>query len=319
MQKLLPEWHNQKAVLMTWPHHHSDWEDDLANIENNYFEIAKAIGKFQPVWILCYDEAHQMRVKKRCAQHIPSENFRSFIVKTNDTWIRDYGPLSVRDDNEIRLLDFQFNAWGGKFSHDLDNLVNTSLFKDSHAINLTLEGGALETDGKNTLLTTASCIFDPKRNPTHNKQDIFQQLRKHFGMENIVVLDNGHLEGDDTDGHIDTLARFCNEETLVYVQDDELKTMENEILEKLSQYNCVALPSPPAIYVDDRRLPATYANFLIINHAVIVPTYNAKTDLKALETLQTCFPDREIIGVDCCALIEQNGSLHCATMQLPGE
>ncbi|MFL6647021.1 MAG: agmatine/peptidylarginine deiminase, partial [Sulfurifustaceae bacterium] len=234
------------------------------------------------------------------------------------------------------LLDFQFNGWGGKYAHDLDNLITRRLHEGDafgstslETIDLILEGGAVEVDGSGTLLTTSRCLLAPTRNPRLAREAIEQELRDWLGLNRILWLEHGALEGDDTDSHIDTLARFCDARTIAYVTCDdpsdthyrELKAMEAELkafrAADGSPYRLVPLPWPRAQYDEDRRLPATYANFLIINGAVLVPTYRDPADAVALRRLGECFPGREIVGIDCLPAIAQNGSLHCLTMQLP--
>jgi len=340
---LLPEWHSQAAVLVTWPHQHSDWVEQLNlpsnEIESFYLELVGTISGHQTCAIICYDQTHKKHIIELLKTHkLKTDNICFYIIPTNDTWIRDYGPLSTISSNKcLHLLNFEFNAWGNKYSCDKDNLVNQQLHQQ-HAFHLSsysslpwvLEGGSIDTDGQGTILTTTNCLLSKSRNPGKNKTDIVQALGEYLGANKVLWLDHGSLEGDDTDAHVDTLARFTNPDTICYVSCDQpqdphynsLKNMEKTLKTFRNQnsepYKLVPLPWPkPKINRHGERLPATYANFLIINKAVLVPTYNDPADEKALGIFRELFPERQVIGLDCTSLIEQFGSLHCATMQLP--
>jgi agmatine deiminase len=258
-------------------------------------------------------------------------------IATNDTWARDFGPITVFENGSPLLLDFGFNAWGLKFPADLDNRITANLARIGafghcpvHVPGLILEGGSLDSDGNGTLLTTSACLLSPNRNPHLDRAGIEQALCDHLGARRVLWLEHGALAGDDTDAHIDTLARFCPDDTIVHVCCDnpadehcaELTAMATELRTfrtvRGAPYRLVPLPWPqPCHDADGHRLPATYANFLAINEAVLVPTYNVPQDATALQILAEVFPDREIIGIDCRPLIVQHGSLHCVTMQIP--
>jgi len=305
------EWEPQDAVLLAWPHENTDWSPVLQQAQVTFSNIIQAIERFQRV-ILVGPNAYNL--------------------PTNDTWARDFGPITIEENGKPVLLDFTFNGWGGKFPADRDNAVNRSLHKQGafgttplRSIDLILEGGSIESDGEGTLLTTAACLLNPNRNPQLSRDQIEQRLKEELGVHTILWLENGALAGDDTDAHIDTLARLCPDKTIVYVAcddpDDEhfedLKAMELELME-LQGYRLLPLPWPSAKYDEEgQRLPATYANYLVINGAVLVPTYNDPSDAAALDVVQKAFPGREIIGIDCSTLILQHGSLHCVTMQIP--
>jgi len=305
------EWEPQDAVLLAWPHENTDWSPVLQQAQVTFSNIIQAIERFQRV-ILVGPNAYNL--------------------PTNDTWARDFGPITIEENGKPVLLDFTFNGWGGKFPADRDNAVNRSLHKQGafgitpmRSIDLILEGGSIESDGEGTLLTTAACLLNPNRNPQLSRDQIEQRLKEELGVHTILWLENGSLAGDDTDAHIDTLARLCPDKTIVYVAcddpDDEhfedLKAMELELME-LQGYRLLPLPWPSAKYDEEgQRLPATYANYLVINGAVLVPTYNDPSDAAALDVVQKAFPGREIIGIDCSTLILQHGSLHCVTMQIP--
>lgn len=332
----LPEWHPQWGVLLAWPHPDTDWADNLTDAETCYAHIVTAISQRENVLLLCHDAQHQAHIET-----VLGDTTRVHFVQMpyNDTWARDFGFITVMLGNKPLLLDFTFNAWGGKFDASLDNAVNGKLqalpllaHNTLAAYPLVMEGGSLETDGQGTLLTTEICLLNPNRNPTLERDAIEAQLRAALGVERILWLVNGHLEGDDTDAHIDTLARFADPQTIVYMSCDDptdshypaLQAMETE-LQALRQtdgtpYRLFPIPLPAGIYDQERRLPASYVNFLIINGAVLLPVYaDERCDPIAISQMQAAFPQHEIIPIDCRALIAQNGSLHCVTMQIPQE
>ncbi|MDH5435385.1 MAG: agmatine deiminase family protein [Gammaproteobacteria bacterium] len=337
-QSLPAEWSAQSGIMLTWPHDQGDWGERLPAIEQNYLNIVRHISHFEKVLITCRDELHRQHIKRSLALTDAEQSRLSFyIAPSNDVWVRDYGPLTVLKANKPVLYKFTFNAWGNKYSSELDNAIVTRLYNDGafgeielQTSKLILEGGSIEVNGEGTLLTTTNCLLSPLRNPQLDCDLIEAMLEEVFGIEHFLWLKHGELQGDDTDGHIDTIARFTDANTILYVscnnENDpnfnELKNMEAE-LQAFCQpdgrpYNLVALPSPePKQDSDGRQLPATYANFLIINDAVLVPVYDDPADNVALDVIKSCFPDRKIIGINCLALVEQNGSLHCATMQLP--
>lgn len=257
---------------------------------------------------------------------------------TNDTWARDHGFISLVDDRGKRkLLDFCFNGWGEKFPAALDNAINRRLYDEGkikgeyvNSLDFVLEGGSIESDGKGTVFTTSGCLLAPRRNQPMTQAEIEIRLKKELCAERILWIDYGHLTGDDTDGHIDTLVRICPDDTLLYIgcddpedeQYDDLKLMEEQLqtfrTPEGKPYKLTKLPMPRPIYEDGERLPATYANFLVINGAVLCPTYSQPDlDTKALRLIGEAFPDRETVGIDCRSIIKQHGSLHCCTMQFP--
>ena len=328
------EWETQSGTLLAWPHPATDWVDQLDETEAVYINIVKTITRFQTCVIATPDPVNLW--KQLASADIPSNRLRLHAITTNDTWTRDFGPITILDNQRPILLDFVFNGWGQKFASDLDNQATRQLneanaFGDTELriINLVLEGGSIESDGDGTLLTTTECLLNPNRNPHLNQANIEQSLKKLLGVERILWLKNGCLSGDDTDSHIDTLARFCPDNTILYQACDDttdehfpaLSAMVAELKEfktrDNSPYRLTPLPWPQAKYADGHRLPASYANFLIINGAVLVPTYNDPSDEEALHIVAEAFPGREIIGIDCSTLIRQHGSLHCITMQIP--
>ena len=309
---MLAEWEPQSMVQLTWPHKDTDWAPILDEITAVYEEMAREIREREPLLIV---------------DQIPH----------NDTWARDHGFITVEETSyghkskALILLDFCFNGWGEKFEAALDNQINRQLYDqglvkglyEDH-LDFVLEGGSIESDGKGTIFTTECCLMAPHRNQPLTKAEIEERLKEWLGAERIVWLQHGSLLGDDTDGHIDTLVRICPDDTLLYTGGDEdhpdLIKMERELQELRTldgkPYRLLKLPLPRPIYDDGDRLPATYANYLVINGAVLVPTYNQPDlDAEALRIIREAFPDREIVGIDCRAVIKQHGSLHCCTMQ----
>ena len=259
-------------------------------------------------------------------------------VPTNDTWARDHGFISLVDDQgHRRLLDYCFNGWGEKFPADLDNAINRQLYDQGRlqgeyidCLDFVLEGGSIESDGKGTVFTTSGCLLAPHRNQPMTREQIEERLKHDLHVQRVLWIDHGELIGDDTDGHIDTLVRICPDDTLLYIGCDDPKEVHYETLRQMEEqlqtfrtlegqpYRLLKLPLPRAIVFEGERLPATYANFLVINGAVLCPTYNQPDlDAIAMEQIGKAFPDREIIGIDCLSIIKQHGSLHCCTMQYP--
>ena len=327
------EWAPQSAVLMAWPHENSDWAYILEEVQSCFREIIAAITRFEKVVLIVPNETVAEAFKS-----IHGNMVLPVVAATNDTWARDFGPLTVFKDDKPVCLDFKFNGWGLKFAADKDNLLNRELFNNNifhrdtvyeNRLNFVLEGGAIESDGLGTLLTTSECLLSPNRNGQWSKTEIEAYLKEAFGLSRVLWVNNGYLSGDDTDSHIDTLARFCTPDTIAYVkctdETDEhfsaLNDMEVELMAFKTaageSYKLIALPMADEVLFDGERLPATYANFLIINGAVLMPTYDSPKDAEAKEKLQKAFPDREIIGINCVPLIKQHGSLHCVTMQIP--
>ena len=305
---MMAEWEPQSMVQLTWPHKDTDWAPMLPEITAVYEEMAREIAKREPLLIVAPEE---------------------FI--SNDTWARDHGFITVEDHGELVLLDFCFNGWGEKFEAALDNAINRHLYEqglvrgtyEDH-LDFVLEGGSIESDGKGTVFTTTCCLMAPHRNQPLTQAQIEDRLKQYLGAERIVWINHGSLIGDDTDGHIDTLVRICPDDTLLYIGADadhpDLVAMEEELrtLRTLNgrPYRLLRLPLPRPIYDGDDRLPATYANYLVINGAVLVPTYaQSDLDAEALRTIALAYPDRDIVPIDCRPVIRQHGSLHCCTMQ----
>jgi agmatine deiminase len=329
MKRNPAEWEPQDAVLICWPHEKTDWAPYLNEAEAVFMDIAEAVARFEKLIVVVPDE--ECVRTKLSARGVNMQNVALYEVESNDTWARDFGPITVYEDGNPVLLDFTFTGWGGKFKAGLDNQITEKLHQlgafgktPLHKVDLILEGGSIESDGAGTLLTTSECLLNPNRNAQLSKTQVEKKLASELGTEKFQWLENGALAGDDTDAHIDTLARLCPGNTVLYVQctdpaDEHFKifqSLENEL--KKTDFQLIPLPWPQAKFDETgERLPATYANYLVINGAVLVPTYSDPADSQALETVKKAFPDREIIGIDCSALILQHGSLHCVTMQIP--
>ena len=316
---------------MSFPHEDTDWaEDGLQEALSPFVRIAQAIAYSEAVYIICKD-------KNKISSMFCNTNNMTFIeLPTNDTWIRDYGYISIFEDGKKRLLDFTFDGWGGKFEASLDNSVNSALHKKGYMgitplekVDFVLEGGSIDSDGDGTILTTTKCLCNPNRNGGLSKKEVERKLNEKLGAKRVLWLDNGYLAGDDTDSHIDTLARFVNKETIVYVKCDNKDDEHYEALKKMYEelktfkrsdnkpYILVPLPMTEAIYnKKGDRLPATYANFLICNDTLIYPTYGDKNDKVVDAIFKKLFPNKEIIPINSRKLIEQGGSLHCSTMQV---
>lgn len=344
-KRTLPaEWAPQSAIQLTWPHEDTDWADMLSEVTTTYVHLAFEIARRQPLLIVHpYTTALQTFLQSQLPEKV-FQNITFFQCPTNDTWARDHAFLTIVGTEGAELMDFRFNGWGGKFEATADNAINRQLFETSHlkgryvnALDFELEGGAIESDGMGTLLTTEECLLNTNRRregdriPLVDRMQVELFLQDSLGVERILWLKHGYLAGDDTDSHIDTIARLCPDNTIVYVQsrdeNDEhhaaLTAMESEIRAFRTAtgqpYRLIPVPMPDPIFDEEgERLPATYANFLIMNKAVLMPTYAQPVhDEAAQRALQTAFPHHEIVGIDCRSLIRQHGSLHCATMQYP--
>ena len=335
-RQLLPEWHPQSAIQLTWPNETTDWAENMEEVVDCYLQIANEILLRQKLIVVCAE-------KETVIPHFRSgqlEKIEFYEMPVNDTWARDHAPLTALEEGEPVLLDFKFNGWGNKFDWELDNKISKNLYdqkilggkcKYADYTGFVLEGGAIDYDGNGTILTTRSCLLAPSRNPRYSKKRLENFLKETFGILQIRWLNYGWLAGDDTDGHIDTLARFANESTIIYtkcydesdIHFKELRTMEKSLAKLRNvngqKYNLVPIPLPTPVYWQSDRLPATYANFLIINGAVLLPVYNVAEDQQAITILKDVFKDHEIIPVNCVPLIKQHGSLHCITMQYPIE
>lgn len=332
--RLPAEWEEQDGVLLAWPHEGSDWRTHLEVVEPVYIKIVKEISRSE-IALIATPAPESVR-ERLFGAGVSMKNVRLYSIDSNDTWARDFGPITILENEQPVLLDFGFNGWGLKFAADMDNLITRRLADAGtfsaplRTIGLILEGGSIESDGAGTILTTTACLLSQNRNPHLSRHHIEAKLAGILGADRFLWLKNGHLAGDDTDSHVDTLARLCPDDTIVHVTCDDpgdehhlaIRAMVAELESFHTKdgrpYRLIPLPWPSARYDETgRRLPATYANFLVINGAVLVPTYGDIHDDAALGAIGEAFPGREVIGIDCRPLILQHGSLHCITMQLP--
>ena len=336
-RRLPAEWEPQAAVLLAWPHAGTDWAARLADAESNYVALIAAIARFEPA-IVCVPDATvcARTVALLAAAQVDPVRVRFVAIAYDDTWLRDSGPIILRDDNgRFVLTDFRFTGWGGKFEAARDDalvegLIERQVFHGDaeHArIDWALEGGAIESDGRGTILTTWRCLH--QRHPEQSRATMTQVLRESLGAQRVLWLDHGWLQGDDTDAHIDTLARFAPNDASVFQgcddprdpHVDELAKMRDELAALRTpdgkSYTLHPLPWPKPIVDHGRRLAASYANYLIVNGAVLVPAYGDPADTRAARVIANAHPRREVVQVPCRPLIWQNGSLHCVTMQVP--
>ena len=327
MRRLPAEFEPQSFVQVIFPHPQSDWEPYLEEARANFVAIARGIARFEPCLVVC-DDIDTVR-----AYFDDLTNLHFVQCDTDDTWARDSSGITVYDGGDAKILDFTFTGWGGKFDATLDSAMTRAIAGHYGApvetIDMILEGGGIESNGEGVLLTTSECLLNPNRNAQMDKTAVETALKQHFGIKKTLWLESGYLSGDDTDSHIDTLARFISKDTIMYVRCDDSKDEHFEALGEMKRelealrdlegnpFTLIPLPMCDALYYDDERLPATYANFLIINGAVLVPVYGVSQDDEALAVFASAFPGREIVAVDCSVLVRQHGSLHCVTMQFP--
>ena len=344
------EWQKQHAVQLTWPHKLTDWAPYLDDVVKMEVEIARNVTDHEELMVATPEPEAVRNLLESELTKEQMDRVHIYNVPTNDTWARDHAAITLMekpaesqaDGGKAALLDFRFNGWGEKFAAEKDDMITSSLWekgafarfyptaeKEEH-LDFVLEGGAIESDGKGTLFTTSICLLAPHRNQPMDRDEIEEELKRRLRVERVIWIDYGNLTGDDTDGHIDTIVRVAPDDTLLYVkcydendeQYAEFEAMESQLKSFRTMegkpYRLLPLPMPRAIYDDGDRLPATYANFLVINDAVLVPTYNQPDlDSQAIKTISKAFPDREIIGIDARVAVRQHGSLHCLTMQFP--
>ncbi len=340
--RLPAEWEKQSGVQLTWPDETTPWYE-LDKVVECYVKIAAAILKFERLMVVATDpSAAKMTMAvtaAKCGVQMDVDKIMWQQAEINDTWARDHGGIAVYGDNgEKYLYDFVFNGWGLKFASNLDNQITKKIFfdgafaEDVMCVDMrpyVLEGGSIECDGAGTMMATTECLCSQNRNEYLSQEEVEAELMQAFGLKRVLWVDHGGIIGDDTDSHIDILARFASEDTIVYTAcddtDDEnyaaLKAMEEQLKTFRTldgkPYNLIPLPLPDALYLDDERLPGSYANFLIVNGAVLIPGADSPKDEIAREQLQKAFPDREIVVIDCRALLSGHGGLHCVTMNFP--
>lgn len=324
---LLPEWAQQEAVILAWPHQNTDWVNNLEHVQATYLAIINAINSASAIVILLCAKDEII-----LAQSLMSMHSKVLIVPTeyNDTWVRDYAFLTVSDNIANYPISFIFNGWGQKYEANLDNQVNESLAglcqQPLMKSSIVLEGGAVEIDENQHLITTASCLFNPKRNGQMTKQQYQALFVEQLGAKNVTIFNHGHLEGDDTDGHIDTLVRFTPlmgvvlqgaSNRLSDVHYEPLSKLQDEVNQALPLHKVYSLPLPFVTNDSTNRLPASYANYLILNQHILMPIYNVDEDDLAIDIVQSAYPNYKIIQISCTSLVQQNGSLHCVSMQVP--
>ncbi|MDA3046419.1 agmatine deiminase family protein [Campylobacter sp. VBCF_06 NA8] len=314
------EWENQNALLVSLPHEDSDWAPYLGEISSAYTHFIRAVAQFQPLIAI----APKRAVFDKVCGEIDEKFAVNFVqIPTNDTWIRDYGAIDVENEGKVEALNFTFNAWGGKFASEKDNALNATLYeiwgKALRDVDLILEGGSVEFNGAGVLITTEECLLNDNRNAL-SKEILEQKLGEIFGLKKIIWLKGGFIQGDDTDCHIDTLARFVGENLVAVASCDDSSDIHYPALRSLKEqilahgFEVIELPLPAPIFYENRRLGATYANFVFVNGGLIVPTYGDKNDEIALSRLSKACPGRKVVGVDARVFIRQNGSLHCSCM-----
>ena len=336
-RRIPAEWEKQGFVQLTWPHSDTEWYD-LPHVLDCYVNVARAILRYEPLLIVCRDIAEckaDMAARGFSPEGLP---VRLVECPLNDTWARDHGAISVLDGTRKCILDFVFNGWGLKFGSNLDNQITRTIYKDGAFAGdveyvdmrpFVLEGGSIDTDGCGTLMATSECLCSLNRNEYLTREEIEKKLCRAFGLQRILWVDHGGIVGDDTDSHIDILARFCSADTIAYTRCEDpsdpnfgpLKEMEAQLRTFRTldgkPYNLVPLPLPDALYLDDYRLPGSYANFLLVNGGVLIPGADSPKDVVAAAQLQKVFPDRKVEIIDCRALLSGHGGLHCITMNYP--
>lgn len=336
------EWEQQKGVLLCFPHNGKDWPGKFGAIKWAFVEYIIKVAAFETVFLVVASEAHRKNVTEMLEMaHVDLSKVSFIVHKTNRSWMRDSGPIMVKNGTQREALNFNFNGWAKYNNWQLDKHVPSLVAKHVNVPmtqvtykgkKVILEGGALEVNGKGTLITTEECLLHPSiqvRNVGFTKADYEAIFEEYFGVTNTIWLGDG-VQGDDTHGHVDDLCRFVNADTVVTVVEtdpknknykplqENLKRLQKAVLEDGSPLKVVELPMPKTILFEGLELPASYANFLIINGAVLVPTFNDPKDRLALNILSDCFPDREIFGINCIDLIWGFGTLHCLSQQIPG-
>ncbi|MCC9020269.1 MULTISPECIES: agmatine/peptidylarginine deiminase [Flavobacterium] len=335
------EWEKQQGIVLCFPHNGNDWPGKYEAVQWAFVEFIKKVATFETVFLVVADEKLKEKVNGMLEMGRVNLANVSFIVhKTNRSWMRDSGPIIVQNGSKREALNFNFNGWAKYKNYQLDKFVPAKI-ADFIDVPLTqvmykgkpviVEGGAIDVNGKGTLLTSEECLMHPTiqvRNAGFTKEDYEAVFKEYLGVTNVIWLGDG-IEGDDTHGHIDDLCRFVNEDTIVTIVEtdkndsnykplqDNLKRLQNAKLEDGKSPTIVALPMPKRVDFDTLRLPASYANFLILNNCVLVPTFNDSNDRVALNILAECFPDREVIGISCIDFIWGFGTLHCLSQQIP--
>ncbi len=330
------EWAKHTATWLSWPHKQESWPGKIDLIYPKYCEFIKVVSEFELVRINVKNEQMAAFAKQQLSLVGADLNRIGFFeFPTNDAWCRDHGPAFVinPDTKQKAIVDWGYNAWGGKYPpYDLDDVIPTKIGEhfglQVYHPGIVMEGGSVDFNGRGTVLTTTACLLNKNRNPHLNQQQIEEYLQNYYGVEQVLWLGDG-IVGDDTDGHIDDITRFVNEDTVVtvveenkndenyHILQENLQTLKTMRLLNGKQLNIIELPMPDAVIYDNQRLPASYANFYIANSAVVVPIYRSKNDDKALDILQGCFPEHKVVGIDSTDIVWGLGSFHCLSQQEP--
>ena len=336
-----PEWAEHDSTWLSWPHKEASWPGKFEPVPDVFAEIAALLCRYETVNINVLDDAMKQdasrRIRRKAGTEADVRRIRFHFVPTDDAWCRDHGPNYVfatgKGPKRKVIVDWNYNAWGGKYEpYDSDDSVpeKVASIQDIGIVKpgMVLEGGAIDVNGRGLLLTTEACLLNPNRNPSMTRDEIEARLMRFLGVSKVLWLGDGIL-GDDTDGHVDDIARFVDDRTVVVaVEDDPLDEnygLLQDNYRRLLEFTdtegrplrVVKLPMPEPVYYDNERLPASYANFYIANRQVLVPLYRSSRDEAALDTLRCCFPSREVVGIDCTDLIWGLGAIHCVTHEEP--
>lgn len=330
------EWTKHRATWVTLPLNDESWPGRMEAVYDTFFQFIRIISLSEKVAINVHNDVLAGFVIDMASRYwIDHSQIEIYQHPTNDCWARDHGPaFLINEKGQKLIINWKFNAWGKKYIYDLDNqipgMISKALDLPIVNVDIVMEGGAVEFNGYGTLLTTKSCLLNPNRNPGLSATEIETYLMNYYGVEQILWLEDGIL-GDDTDGHIDDLTRFVNEDTVVTMIENDKSDPNNYPLENnldlLTRYrlpdgkklNIIKIPMPPPVYHDRERLPASYANYYITNNHVVVPVFQTETDEIALKILRQCFPTREVVGIDSNVLIRGLGSFHCLCQQEPAQ
>ena len=341
MRRFPAEWEKQQGLLLCFPHNGNDWPGKYGAIQWAFVEFIKKVALVETVFLVVADKKLKEKVEGMLeTAHVNTKNISFIMHKTNRSWMRDSGPIIVKNSNKREALNFNFNGWAKYHNFQLDKLVPS---KVSSHLNMpltqvtykgkpvVLEGGAIDVNGKGTLITSEECLLHPTiqiRNKNFTKVDYEAIFKEYLGITNVIWVGDG-IVGDDTHGHIDDLCRFVNEDTIITVIEsnpksknfkplqDNLNRLKKAVLENGKSPKIVELPMPTPLLFDGINIPASYANFLILNQCVLVPTFNDVHDREALNIIANCFPTREVIGISAIDLIWGFGTLHCLSQQIP--
>ena len=328
------EWEPHQSTWISWPHNDETWPDELVHVESTMADLVKVLSRSEPVRINVHSDEQKRRAVAALDKAGATGDVRFHPIPTNDAWIRDYGPIFVvGTHNELAATVWGFNSWGGKYPpYDLDDAAGTKMAETlgvpTYDGDMILEGGSIEVNGEGVLVTTESCLLNDNRNPNLGRAEIEDRLRRFLGVRQIVWLREG-IAGDDTDGHIDDIARFVSPRTMVAAMPSDPSSADYEVLhdcvERLrttqleggDAIQVLELPMPSPLTLKNERMPASYANYYVGNRTVVVPTFDDPNDELAISTLRRSFPTRDVVGIDCRRLIWGLGAFHCLTQQVP--